>query len=175
MVQSKPMIRGMITYSITWPIGNLIQQTFEVEKYNLAQTLKFGLYGSLYVAPTIHKWMQFSCYLWPKNTIEHTILKAYTEQLIYSPFAICSFFFIITLMEGGSIEDGMKELNKKLIPTWKISAIIWPVIQSINYTIIPEKNRVPFVGLCSLAWTAFLTFIKYQDNRFELRRNNDRN
>lgn len=75
MVQSKPMIRGMITYSITWPIGNLIQQTFELEKYNLAQTLKFGLYGSLYVAPTIHKWMQFSCYLWPKNTIEHTILK----------------------------------------------------------------------------------------------------
>jgi hypothetical protein len=30
----------------------------------------------------------------------------------------------------------------------------------INYTVVSEKNRVPFVGMCSLLWTCFLAYMK---------------
>lgn len=37
---------------------------------------------------------------------------------------------------------------------------MWPVLQTINYTLVSEKNRVPFVGMCSLLWTCFLAYMK---------------
>jgi len=37
---------------------------------------------------------------------------------------------------------------------------VWPVLQTINYTLVSEKNRVPFVGMCSLLWTCFLAYMK---------------
>lgn len=37
---------------------------------------------------------------------------------------------------------------------------MWPVLQTINYTLVSDKNRVPFVGMCSLLWTCFLAYMK---------------
>jgi Mpv17 / PMP22 family len=36
-------------------------------------------------------------------------------------------------------------------------------MQTINFGFLPEKNRVPFVGACSLLWTIFLSYMKSQD------------
>lgn len=44
--------------------------------------------------------------------------------------------------------------------TFKVGICIWPFIQTLNYAVIPERNRVPFVSLCSLAWTTFLAYMK---------------
>ncbi|PNF35198.1 hypothetical protein B7P43_G07645 [Cryptotermes secundus] len=41
-----------------------------------------------------------------------------------------------------------------------VGACVWPVVQTINYTVVSEKNRVPFVGICSLLWTCFLAYMK---------------
>jgi Mpv17 / PMP22 family len=36
-------------------------------------------------------------------------------------------------------------------------------MQTINFGFLPEKNRVPFVGACSLLWTIFLSYMKSKD------------
>lgn len=74
-VQSKPLLRGMIFYSVSYPIASLIQQTFEKEEYSVRRTVKFGLYGSLFVAPTLFGWMKLSCLMWPQNTVKFALIK----------------------------------------------------------------------------------------------------
>ena len=36
----------------------------------------------------------------------------------------------------------------------------WPIIQTFNYAVIPERNRVVFVGMASFLWTAYLSYME---------------
>lgn len=35
----------------------------------------------------------------------------------------------------------------------------WPVVQTINFTFVPDRNRIVFVSLCGLLWVIFLAFV----------------
>lgn len=43
--------------------------------------------------------------------------------------------------------------------------MVWPVLQTINYCIIPANNRLIFVSFAGLVWTTFLAYKKYKDNK----------
>lgn len=40
---------------------------------------------------------------------------------------------------------------------------VWPAIAMINFCFIPQKNRVPFISVCSLLWTCYLAYMKHLD------------
>ena len=86
LIRTHPLPRGMLTYSVTWSVGSLIQQTFDTKEYNLPRALKFGLFGSCYVAPTLFGWMKLSCMLWPKPVLIHSMTKVKYDRNICSIF-----------------------------------------------------------------------------------------
>lgn len=43
--------------------------------------------------------------------------------------------------------------------------MVWPFLQTVNYCIIPPKNRLIFVSLTGLVWTSFLAYIKYEKKK----------
>ncbi|XP_023706043.1 PXMP2/4 family protein 4 [Cryptotermes secundus] len=156
-----PLTRGMIAYSLTWPISNLCQQAIRGNKeWDFAEALRFCLYGSCFVAPTLHGWLRLAANMWPELNFKSAIAKALVEQICYTPFAMVCFFFIMTLLEGKTIGEASTEVKVKFFPTYQVGACVWPVVQTINYTVVSEKNRVPFVGICSLLWTCFLAYMK---------------
>ncbi|CAH1710176.1 hypothetical protein AGLY_010468 [Aphis glycines] len=162
------LVRGVAIYSITWPVSSLIQQTLDPsgnKTIDLQRAAKFSMYGGLFVAPTLYAWMRFASYVWPSMTITSHITKAVVEQFSYGPFAMASFFFFMTLLDGGTIEDAKMEVKEKFFSTWKIAVMVWPVLQTINYCVIPPRNRLIFVSFAGLIWTTFLAYIKYEKNR----------
>lgn len=36
----------------------------------------------------------------------------------------------------------------------------WPIISTINFGFVPDRNRILFTSVCSLAWTTFLAYMK---------------
>lgn len=93
-----------------------------------------------------------------------------------------SFYFFMSLLEGGSLEDAVSEVKTKFVPTYKVTRLlpceaiglliyrflqaamcVWPLVSTINFALIPEKNRVPFISVCSLLWTCFLAYMKQLD------------
>lgn len=55
----------------------------------------------------------------------------------------------------------MQKLTKvKFILNFKIGVFYWTAVQTLNYTFIPERNRVPMVSLFGLLWTTFLAYMK---------------
>uniref|UniRef100_A0A1B6KRL9 Mpv17-like protein n=1 Tax=Graphocephala atropunctata TaxID=36148 RepID=A0A1B6KRL9_9HEMI len=159
-----PVSRGMTSYAIIWPLGSLVQQTMLEEEYDYAKVARFCLYGSCYVAPTLHCWIKIANTIWPQSTLKSAVTKAIVEQFTYTPFAMLSFYFGMTLLEGKTIEEGKAEVEAKFIPTYKIGACVWPVLQTFNYTVIRERNRVVFVSFCSLLWTTFLAYMKHLEH-----------
>lgn len=157
-----PVVRGMISYGTLWPTSCLIQQTMlgkTIDNYDWMQALRFSLYGGLFTAPTLYAWIRLSTKLWPVTSFRTSVMKALVEQLTYGPAALICFFFGMSLLEGKSIEDAKKVVESKFLPTWKVCACFWPVLQTINFRYIPEHNRVPFVSACSLVWCCFLAYM----------------
>ncbi|XP_076250883.1 mpv17-like protein [Rhynchophorus ferrugineus] len=157
-----PVIRGMLSYGTIWPTSCLIQQTMagkNINNYDWMQALRFSLYGGLFTAPTLYAWIRLSTKLWPVTTLKTSITKAFVEQVTYGPAALICFFFGMSLLEGKSLNDAKVEVQKKFLPTWKVGFCVWPIVQTLNFQYIPEKNRVPFVSACSLVWCCFLAYM----------------
>lgn len=62
----------------------------------------------------------------------------------------------MSLLEGRSFKESVKEVTDKFPKTWKVGIIWWPIVQTINFSFIKEKNRVIYVCVCSFVWTIFM-------------------
>ncbi|KAH8270938.1 hypothetical protein KR044_001911, partial [Drosophila immigrans] len=180
-----PMVKGAVTYALLWPTGSLIQQTIEgrnlskffrrdsdgdieiiptmpslSETYDWARALRFSLFGGLYVAPTLYGWVRLSSAMWPQTSLRIGIVKALTEQVSYGPFACISFFMGMSLLELKSFSEAVEETKQKALPTYKVGLCVWPFVQTLNFSLVPEHNRVVFVSICSLMWIIFLAYTK---------------
>uniref|UniRef100_A0A182RS84 Protein Mpv17 n=1 Tax=Anopheles funestus TaxID=62324 RepID=A0A182RS84_ANOFN len=166
---SHPLARGIVTYSVLWPTANLVQQSLEGRRFgsfDYGQCIRYGLYGALYVAPTIYGWVKISTIMWPNMNLKTALFKAIVEQATYGPFAGVSFLFIMSLAEGATTGQAMQEVKVKFPQTYMIGLTVWPIIQTINFAFVPERNRVPFVAACSFVWTVFLASIKSKEISF---------
>lgn len=61
-----PITRGMASYLVIWPTGNIIQQTLckgEGEKYDWMKVIRFGLYGCFITAPSLYCWVRVATFM----------------------------------------------------------------------------------------------------------------
>ncbi|XP_050532573.1 PXMP2/4 family protein 4-like [Daktulosphaira vitifoliae] len=157
-----PVTRGMVSYAVIWPTGCILQQmAFGDNEFDFVRAARFGLFGAFYVAPTLNAWLTVARFLYPRNDIRSAIKKALLEQVIYSPCAMVSFYFGMSLLEGKTAEEAKQEVKNKFFPTYQVGVVVWPVLQVVNYTMVPEKNRIPFVSICSLGWSSFLAYMNH--------------
>lgn len=51
---------------------------------------------------------------------------------------------------------------------FQVGVCVWPILSTINFLFVPERNRVPFISVCSLMWTTFLAYMKQLDSEKKL-------
>lgn len=42
-----------------------------------------------------------------------------------------------------------------LISNWQV----WPLIQMVNFSLVPLRFRVPFTSMCGIGWTLYLSLL----------------
>ncbi|CAL4066321.1 unnamed protein product, partial [Meganyctiphanes norvegica] len=161
-----PVTRGMGTFAVLWTSGNLLQQEIDDsrDQIDIMEAIRFGMYGSCINAPLIYKWIKTLTTIIPGNSLRQAIAKGYMDQLIFAPVNLTQFFIGMNLLEGKKLDQAVEECFEKLIPTWMVSISIWPIFQTINFTLIPEKNRVMFISLGSFLWMVFLSYMQHTDS-----------
>nr|XP_023019798.1 protein sym-1-like [Leptinotarsa decemlineata] len=173
-----PVVRGMISYGMIWPTSCIIQQTIAgktLENYDWMQALRYSLYGCFITAPTLYAWIRISSVLWPGTNLKTSITKVSFDKRKFLNFRqlthkcnakdSCNYIaFGSPFMQHSSfrtlpvISEQMLHMHFDLLSEW-VGACVWPVVQTINFCYIPEKNRVPFVSVCSLVWCCFLAYM----------------
>ncbi|ROT80846.1 Mpv17-like protein [Penaeus vannamei] len=158
-----PVTRGMVAYAVLWPAGNLVQQGLDGSRtsFDLWEALRYGLYGSCINAPLLYRWIKTVTFLIPGNSLRHAIAKGYVDQLVFAPFNISQFFLGMSLLEGKAVDESICEWQDKMLPTWLVSLSIWPILQTLNFSLVPEKNRVMAISLGSFFWMVFLSYVHH--------------
>lgn len=91
------------------------------ENYDWKKCLRFSLYGAFVVAPSLYAWVRISTIMWPRTSLKTGLLKAFVEQISYTPAAMVCFYYFMSLLEGKSTHDAANEVATKFLPTYKVN------------------------------------------------------
>jgi len=160
-VPTKALTSAAISYA-----GNVItQKVFEKQpKMNQSRALKFVAF-SLLLTPVSHFWYKLLDALFPKeeskdketSAFDSSALKKLAlDELLYDPFCIVFFFTVIGLLEGQRFPQIKQKLIAQYWPTQKASWAIWPIVQLVNFSVIPGQFRILFINFIGFFWSIFL-------------------
>lgn len=114
-----PMLKGMAVYAVIWPTSSVVQQVINKEDLDWRKSLRFFMFGTFFVAPTLFGWIKLTSHMWPTMSLKTGITKAVVEQFSYGPAAGVAFFTLMTLMEGRGFDDVKSELTEKFPKTYR--------------------------------------------------------
>jgi len=121
------------------------------------------LYGLLANGPALHwTYSRIIPKMGPAACMRALGKKLLFTQTIFSLVSIFSFYVFVSKCEGNSNEETLEELNAKFWPTYITNLKVWPVLQLINFTLVPPQFQVLYVNFVQVWWNVYLSFVKNQ-------------
>jgi len=143
------------------------QKDYEMpRKYDFQRTTRFFVFG-MGISPIMGRWNRFLERRFPLRSLNNMGKVSITalskrvacDQLVMAPIGLSLFLGSIGIMEGRSplqIRERFVDLYKTaLVANWKI----WPLAQMVNFRYMPLPYRVPFIQICGIFWTLYLSLL----------------
>lgn len=133
------------------------------KKYDYLRTIRAVTYGSLIFSFIGNKWYKFLHYKVkfpdiPNSHWKNQLLRVSVDQLLFAPISLPFYFGCMTLMEGQSIDVVKRKLADEWWNTLKVNWTIWPLFQTINFSLIPLQHQLLAVNLVAIFWNTFLSY-----------------
>lgn len=74
--------------------------------------IRFSIYGACIMGPSMFVWIRIATSIWPRTNFRSSISKALTELCCYDPVSICTFMFVMSLLENKTIAEAEDEVSK---------------------------------------------------------------
>lgn len=114
-----------------------------------------GIFISFFQAP----WYKFLNFFYTEDpTVVQVFERVLSDQLLYSPISLyCFFMFSNYVMEGGDKDTLGKKIQRLYISTLGCNYLVWPMVQFINFLIMPRDFQAPFSSSVGVVWNCFLS------------------
>ena len=86
------------------------------------------------------------------------MLKIALDQFVYTPPTTVLFFTYMAFSGGLPLHAALESAKRKLFPTLKVNWVVWPIVHSLTFSVIPLHYRVLFVSVAAFFWACFLSF-----------------
>lgn len=133
--------------------------------FDFERLTRFMAYGFL-MAPVQHKWFAFLSRTFPlgkSGGLGPAAKRVAFDQLLFAPVGLGIFFTFMTIAEGGGRRAVTKKFQDVYIPALKANYMVWPMVQMLNFRVIPLQFQIPFVSTIGIAWTAYLSLTNSSD------------
>ncbi|KAG9229260.1 integral membrane protein-like protein [Amylocarpus encephaloides] len=127
--------------------------------FDFERLTRFMAYGFC-MAPVQFKWFGFLSKAFPitkSSGLAPAVKMVAFDQLIFAPVGIAVFFTAMTIAEGGGRRAVSHKLRDMYLPTLKANFMVWPLVQIINFRLMPLQFQLPFVSTVGIAWTVYLS------------------
>ncbi|KIY69563.1 hypothetical protein CYLTODRAFT_225662 [Cylindrobasidium torrendii FP15055 ss-10] len=157
----RPLLTQCASAAVLFGSGDLIaQQVIEKKgsKHDLARTARLAFYGGAIFGPPITKWFQFLGRIQSKSPLRGTFVKVWLDQAVMAPMAVGVFFSSIALLEGKPNEI-VPRLKDKYRQTVLMNWGVFIPTQMVNFWVVPPHLRFVFMGVVSLFWNTYLSYV----------------
>ncbi|KAF9544790.1 hypothetical protein EC957_011694 [Mortierella hygrophila] len=160
------------------------QQQMILPAHDLARTGRFMFYN-FSVAPIIHTWYTVLDKNFPIaaqavsnkqnqqaaakiiHTLKPAVKRVIADQILFAPIGLAMLFTGLTVLEGGSLQQIKDKLNNTFIPTLQANYLVWPMVQLVNFSVMPLQLRLPFVSVVGIAWNAYLSLMNTRGQQMD--------
>ncbi|TVY19501.1 Protein sym-1 [Lachnellula arida] len=166
---SSPLLTQSITTAVLFATGDTMAQQLVEKKglknHELARTGRMALYGGAIFGPAATTWFKFlQNKIVLRNKNAEIVARVAADQTVFASTNLFVFLSSMALMEGTSPKDKLDSTYwNALEKNW----MVWPVIQAVNFKLVPLHHRVLVVNVVSLGWNCYLSFLNSQGGKKE--------
>jgi protein Mpv17 len=132
-----------------WPCTADVGSRLAFRRLMLTTAVVFG--------PAATKWYQFLQKKINLSTnVRTTAARVLADQTLFASTNMAVFLSSMSILEGSSPQE---KLKKNYLSGLKANWIVWPPVQSFNFTVVPLEHRVLVVNIVSLGWNCFLSYL----------------
>lgn len=84
------------------------------------------------------------------------LTKVAMDQLLFAPTFLAIFIVSFNALKGTDWLFIKKELSNKYLDILTVNYTIWPLIQMVNFFVVPLKHQVLFVQSIAVLWNTYL-------------------
>ncbi|KAF9133983.1 hypothetical protein BGW39_008470 [Mortierella sp. 14UC] len=176
--QGKQQVQDQLAHT------DLVLHNKQTPTQDFARTGRFMFYN-FSVAPIIHTWYTVLDKNFPIaaqavsdkqnqqtaariiQTLKPGLKRVAADQILFAPVGLAMLFTGLTVLEGGSLQQIKDKLNNTFVPTLKANYMVWPMVQLVNFSVMPLQLRLPFVSVVGIAWNAYLSLVNTRGQQTE--------
>ncbi|GAQ05515.1 protein sym1 [Aspergillus lentulus] len=157
----QPILTASVTSAVLFGCGDILaQQAVDrkgFDKHDMARTGRMALYGGAIFGPAATTWFAFLQRNVVLKSHKATIVaRVIADQGLFTPTHLTCFLTSMAIMEG---TDPIEKWRTSFLPSYKANLTIWPLVQGVNFSIVPLEYRVLVVNVVSLGWNCILSLI----------------
>lgn len=167
LLQRHPLATKCTTSAVLFGVGDVLAQAVEsngvLESVDTSRVLRMLIWGGCIFAPLAHTWYKMLDKVVKGPPGAATVLrKVAADQLVWTPPINIAFFTYAALAEGASTDAALGAAQEKLWPTLRVNWVLWPVVQAVNFAVVPLRYRILVINCVSVGWSAFLSYVANQ-------------
>ncbi|GJP29639.1 hypothetical protein CLOM_g19274 [Closterium sp. NIES-68] len=140
------------------------------ESFNYRRVLTTALFGAGFVGPLGHYWYEgLESFVRTRmglrpSTMRFVAAKLFLDTFVFGPVHLAAFFTYTGLVAGHSLAQVRRDLARDFVPGFLTEATVWPVIQTVNFKVVPVQHQLLFVNFFCLLDSAWLSWLKHQQD-----------
>ena len=154
-----------------------------VKTNNWMRTWQIMCTGMFWSGPSAHCWYSFLEQIMQNlivpvvgsNAVVGVVLRLLLDSIIFSPLTIAGFFTMNSLIQAGPSRANLNKvvsvIHEKLATKWRKAVLaawsFWPVVNIVNFSMVPLNYRVLYANIMALLWTGYLSFVNHQKKKKE--------
>ncbi|PXF48497.1 Protein Mpv17 [Gracilariopsis chorda] len=164
MLDKYPLVTKMLTSGVLVAISDLIAQLVEARGYIWVQrTIAFSVAEIVFSAPLLHVLYELYERYIPAVNLRNLLSQLVLDGVVAMPVWLFVFLVLVSILEGRwTLVEIWETLRTKYIPSLIVTLILTPVVQSVNFTVVPPKYRVLVVNIVDLVYTTILSLLAHR-------------
>ncbi|AQZ15372.1 SYM1 (YLR251W) [Zygosaccharomyces parabailii] len=170
-LREHPKAANSVMTGTLFGTGDLIAQWFfpnsrddkQQQGYDFARTARSVIYGSCifsFIGDQWYKILNSKIRLpnQPQSSILNTTFRVAVDQLCFAPMGIPLYFFCLTLLEGGTLNDARIKIHNLWWGVLTKNWVIWPAVQALNFSFVPVQHRLQATNIVAIVWNTYLSY-----------------
>ncbi|ODQ60487.1 hypothetical protein WICANDRAFT_54438 [Wickerhamomyces anomalus NRRL Y-366-8] len=131
---------------------------FDEDIFNFHRFVGFMFWGFVMAFVQICWYWVLNHFYTQEPTFVSVLERVMSDQLVFSPISLfCFFSYSNFVLEGGNKYTLSEKIRKIYFSTLIANYMVWPLVQFINFLVMPKQFQVPFSSSIGVIWNCFLS------------------
>ncbi|THD24082.1 Mpv17 protein 2 [Fasciola hepatica] len=99
------------------------------------------------------------------NSLSTIAKKVIMDEACVGPISLVLFFMYNGICHKRTIEGGIEHVRHHFLSAYLADLSFWPLVQTINFGLVPPRYRVPYIAFFMCLWNTYLCILNFNKNQ----------